>query len=211
MSVGVGVIPAVADSPNFETAGDPAAGKTPAGAEGAGAVVGFEEFVTARLAALVAFGRVLSGNTATGEDLTQTVLVKVYPKWHRIAQTNPEAYIRRAMVNTYTSWWRRRRREQPCETPPEPAPPGPDAYATLELRQALWGALQALPHRQRAALVLRFYEQASIAEIAETLGAREGTAKSLVSRGLAALRANTGLTDTAPGDDEPPSRDGGRP
>lgn len=157
--------------------------------------VAFEDFVAARLQALLRFGHVLTGNTPTAEDLVQTALTKSYAKWGRIEAGDPEGYVRRVMVNTYTSWWRRPWREHPSEQLPERTGSGLDPYLGLELRDAVWQALGALPARQRAALVLRFYEDCSMDEIAATLGCRTGTAKSLVSRGLSALRQVTGLRD----------------
>lgn len=145
----------------------------------------FEEFVHARLGALVRFGRVLTGDGAAGEDLAQTALVKTYPKWSRL-DGDGEAYVRRVMANTNISWWRRRWRETPAaETPEQPVR---DPAGDVELEHVMWAALARVPARRRTALVLRFYEDMSMAEIADVLGCRTGTAKSLVSRGLATLR-----------------------
>lgn len=168
--------------------------------------VAFEDFVTARLPALVRFGRVLTGNTPAAEDLVQTALAKSYAKWGRIEASDPEGYVRRVMANTHASWWRRPLREHAYEQLPERTGGGPDPYVSLELRDAIWRALGDLSSRQRAALVLRFYEDLSIEEIADALGCRIGTAKSLVSRGLAALRETSGLregeeTTLGPGDE----------
>ncbi len=157
--------------------------------------VAFEDFVAARLQALLRFGRVLTGDTAAAEDLVQTALAKSYPKWGRIEASDPEGYVRRVMANTQASWWRRPRRERPYEQLPERPSSGPDQYVSMELRDAVWRALDGLSGRQRAAVVLRFYEDLSMDEIAGALDCRTGTAKSLVSRGLAALRETTGLRE----------------
>lgn len=162
---------------------------------GTGSGVAFEDFVAARLPALLRFGRVLTGNSAAAEDLVQTALTKSYPKWGRIEASDPEGYVRRVMANTHASWWRRPFRERPYEELPERAGTGPDPYVSVELRDAMWHALNQLSPRQRAALVLRFYEDLSMAEIADALGCRVGTVKSLISRGLAALRAVAGLRE----------------
>lgn len=169
---------------------------------GTGDGVAFEDFVAARLPALLRFGRVLTGNSAAAEDLVQTALTKSYPKWNRIEASDPEGYVRRVMANTHASWWRRPFRERPQEELPERAGTGPDPYVGVELRDAMWRALGQLSPRQRAALVLRYYEDLSIAEIAEALGCRVGTVKSLISRGLAGLRVATGLLEGESDGDE---------
>lgn len=158
--------------------------------------VDFADFVAARLPALLRFGRLLTGNAASAEDLVQTALMKSYGKWDRIESSDPERYVRRAMANTQASWWRRPVRERPYEQLPERPDTDADPYVTVELRDAVWGALDSLSSRQRAALVLRFYEELSMVEIAEMIGCRTGTAKSLVSRGLATLRQSAGLVET---------------
>lgn len=159
--------------------------------------VSFEDFVAARMQALLRFGRVLTGNTTSAEDLVQTALTKSYAKWGRIEADDPEGYVRRVMANTCASWWRRPWREHPHEHLPERTAATHDPYVNVELRDAVWEALGALSARQRTALVLRFYEELSMEEIADTIGCRTGTAKSLVSRGLATLRQSTGLRDSA--------------
>lgn len=159
--------------------------------------VSFDDFVAERFQPLLRFGRVLTGSTPAAEDLVQTALTKTYPKWDRIEAADPEGYVRRVMANTHASWWRRPWRERPYEEPPERPASGPDPYVNLELRDAVWQALSQLSSRQRTALVLRFYEELSMDEIAGALGCRNGTAKSLVSRGLAALRETTGLHEAS--------------
>lgn len=150
-----------------------------------GVCVEFEEFVRARSAALVQFGHVLTGERHAGEELAQAALVKTYPKWSRI-EGDGEAYVRRVMVNTRVSWWRRHWRESPTARMPEA--PVPDRTGDVDLEQLLWAALARVPARRRAALVLRFYDDLSMTQIAEVMGCRTGTAKSLVSRGLSTLR-----------------------
>lgn len=161
--------------------------------------VSFEEFVAARLPALLRYGRVLTGDTHQAEDLVQTALTKAFGAWKRIESEDPEGYVRKVMANTNVSWWRRKPwRERPSETLPEGA--SPDAFADFDTQDAVWRALATLPPRQRTALVLRYYEGLSEAQIADTLGCRPGTVKSLTSRGLATLRevVDVDTLDTRP-------------
>ena len=148
----------------------------------------FRGFVAARSAALLRSAYLLVGDRDRAEDLLQTALVKTYLAWSRIRDVGAvEGYVRRTMVTTATSWWRGRRyREFPVEQLPDLD--GPDDVATRVERDAMWQHLQALPAKQRAVLVLRFYEGMSEAEIADTLGISRGTVKSHASRALAALR-----------------------
>lgn len=144
----------------------------------------FADFVRARHAALLRTAYLLTGHAQDAEDLVQTTLVKVVPQWRRIAD-NPEGYVRRAMVNENVSRWRRRRwREQSTDTPPEQLAHEPDLAELMAVRDAL----RALAPRQRAVLVLRYYEGLTEAEIAATLGIAPGTVKSQARDGLARLR-----------------------
>jgi RNA polymerase sigma-70 factor (sigma-E family) len=147
---------------------------------------GFAEFVLARQAALLRTAYLLTGHAQDAEDLVQTTLVKVVPQWRRI-RDNPEPYVRRTMVNANAnvSRWRRRRwREQSTDVLPEQLADAPDHDELLAVRSAL----AALAPRQRAVLVLRYYEGLSEAEIAATLGIAPGTVKSQARDGLARLR-----------------------
>ena len=155
----------------------------------------FREFVGARYAALLRTAYLLGGDRATAEDLLQTALAKTYLAWRRIDPSAVEAYTRRVLVNTATSWWRRRwHGERPTEVFPEQA--GVDAIGQAMDRQHLWQHVRALPVRQRAVLVLRFYEDQTEAETARLLGVSVGTVKSSTSRALATLRGRLG-TDEA--------------
>ena len=146
---------------------------------------GFAEFVTARQAALLRTAYLLTGHAQDAEDLVQTTLVKVVPQWRRI-RDDPEAYVRRVMVNENISRWRRRRwREQSADVLPEPLASGPDHVELIAVRDAL----ATLAPRQRAVLVLRYYEGLSEREIADHLGIATGTVKSQARDGLARLRA----------------------
>ena len=156
----------------------------------------FRSYVAARSPALLRTAYALTGNRADAEDLLQTALAKTYLSWGRIREREAvDGYVRRVMVNTQTSWWRRRRvDERPTGELPE-RPSGRDATADLDLHDALWTALASLPKRQRAIVVLRYYEDLSEAETAAVMGVSVGTVKSATSRALARLRDGSGLRD----------------
>lgn len=148
---------------------------------------GFAPFMAAALPGLLRFGYVLTGDPLRGEELAQEALVRTCARWRRIHHDEPHAYVRRVMVNTWTSWWRRSWREQPL-------PEGWDAGAgdhepVWDERDRTLSALRVLPPRQRAVVVLRYYEDLSEAQIAEALGCSTGTVKSQASRALRTLRA----------------------
>ncbi|HSR23973.1 MAG TPA: SigE family RNA polymerase sigma factor [Candidatus Eisenbacteria bacterium] len=153
----------------------------------------FTSFVAARHAALLRTAVLLAGDRHAGEDLLQSVLAKTYVAWPRIREPRvAEAYVRRALVNTATSWWRSgwaRREVQRAALPDAPVAATVDVLAE---RSALWPHLRALPTRQRAVLVLRYYEDLSEAQIADLLGCSAGTVKSQASRALSTLRARLG-------------------
>ncbi|MEO3742622.1 SigE family RNA polymerase sigma factor [Plantactinospora sp. B5E13] len=152
----------------------------------------FREFVAARSAALLRTAYLLAGDWATAEDLLQTALTKTYLAWRRLGGIEAvEPYARRVLINTATSWWRRRwHGERPTEILPER--PAPDQIETQLERDRLWRHLQALPVRQRAVLVLRFYEDLSEAQTAAMLDISTGTVKSQTSRALNTLRRRLG-------------------
>ncbi|MGC4877991.1 SigE family RNA polymerase sigma factor [Micromonospora sp. DT43] len=161
----------------------------------------FREFVAARSAALLRTAYLLAGDWATAEDLLQTALTKTYLAWKRLGGIEAvEPYARRVMVNTSTSWWRRRwHGERPTEVLPER--PGVDEIEQQLDRDLLWRHLRELPSRQRAVLVLRYYEDMSEAQTAALLDISPGTVKSQAFRALATLRRRMGaatpdLTDT---------------
>lgn len=145
----------------------------------------FEAFAAAALPGLLRFGHVLTGDPLRAEELVQQALVSTWSRWRRIEHDQPVAYVRRAMVHTYTSWWRRHHRERPLPDGYDlPAPPGVD----LGERERTVAALRLLPPRQRAVIVLRYYEDLSEADIAAALGCSPGTVKSQASRALRTLR-----------------------
>ena len=154
---------------------------------------GFRDYVTARSGSLLRMAYLLTRNLADAEDLVQAALAKTYQAWDRIEDRNAlDGYVRRAMVNTHISWWRRRRVEEyPTDEIPDRAVA--DHAGDSELSDALSRALDRLPSRMRAAVVLRYYEDMSEAEVAAALGISQGTVKSTVSRAVAKLRIDAEL------------------
>jgi RNA polymerase sigma-70 factor (sigma-E family) len=136
----------------------------------------------------------LTGDRALAEDIVQDAFVRLAGRLAHLRDEGAfEAYLKRTVVNLARSHWRRRKverahLERAARAPRSDGPAEPD----LGDRDALWHALAGLPARQRTALVLRFYEDMSERQIAEVLGCRPGTVKSLVSRGLEKLRAEIG-------------------
>jgi RNA polymerase sigma-70 factor (sigma-E family) len=150
---------------------------------------GFHDFVVVRQRALLHTARLLTGEQHLAEDLVQAALERVWPRWERIvADGDPYAYVRKVLVNTYASWWRRRwRDEQPTAELPEPAA-SIDDYANCDLRDAILRVLPQLPPRQRAVLVLRFHDDLTEAATADVLGCSVGTVKSQTAKALGRLR-----------------------
>lgn len=155
----------------------------------------FDAFVRARTGELLRFGYVLTGSPDAAVDLVQDALERTLLAWPRVRrQDDPEGYVRRTMVNRNVSRWRRLRREWLMAEPPEPPtagaepPPGPDPE--------LMAALRALPPRQRAVVVLRYYEDLSEKQTADVLGCAVGTVKSQTAKALSALRRSLPTTES---------------
>ena len=148
----------------------------------------FAEFVGARWASLYRLAYLLAASPTGAEDLLQTTLEKAYVNWPRISGMEfPEAYVRRMLANTLVS--SRRRAwigEQPWEELPEAA--GASAEVPVLDRSLIWPLVCALPDRQRAVIVLRYYEDLSETQIADALGCAAGTVKSQSSAAIGALR-----------------------
>ncbi|MDQ0808894.1 RNA polymerase sigma-70 factor (sigma-E family) [Streptomyces sp. B3I7] len=157
----------------------------------------FETFVTARGPRLLRMAWLLTGDPHQAEDLLQTALAKVWPKWPRIADQHPEAYVRKTLVTTHASWWQRRwRGEVPHGELPDRPSTGGDPFAAVDLEQSLAAAVRSLPRRQRAVLVLRYLEDLSVEETAQIMGCGLGTVKSQSVKALRTLR--TALGDRHP-------------
>lgn len=158
----------------------------------------FHAFMAAAHPGLLRFGHVLTGSRPEAEELVQQALVKTYLRWHRLTAEQPVAYVRRVMVTTYTSWWRKRRREAAL---PEgfDVPAASNETRRYDERDAVLRHVMTLPARQRAVVVLRYYCDLSETEIAATLGCSVGTVKSQAARALRALRERvTDGRDLAP-------------
>ena len=152
----------------------------------------FSEFVATGSPALLRVAYLLVGDLGRAEDLLQSALVKTYLAWDRIRDREAvHAYVRRVLVTTATSWWRRRSWwEEPVAALPEPA--GTDFAGAHVESAVVREALMTLPPKQRAVVVLRFYEDLTEVEVAETLGVSRGTVSRYTTRALAALRDRLG-------------------
>jgi RNA polymerase sigma-70 factor (sigma-E family) len=153
----------------------------------------FREYVSTRSRALLRTAYLLTGNLADAEDLVQAALAKTYLAWDRIEDRGAiDGYVRRAIVNTHISWWRRRRVEEyPTDEIPDQAIA--DHAGNSDLQESMRRAVDRLPQRMRAAVMLRYYEDMTEAEVAEALGVSLGTVKSTVSRAMAKLRDDADL------------------
>ena len=153
--------------------------------------VDFDGFVVARSSSLLRTAYLLTHDHALAEDLLQTALTKAWFAWDRV-EGNHEAYVRKILVNTYATWWRRKwNGEQVTDELPEPA--GADSSSAAETGHDLWQAMDRLPRRQRAVVVLRYFEDLTEVETAHLLGISTGTVKSQMSKALAKLRIDPAL------------------
>jgi RNA polymerase sigma-70 factor (sigma-E family) len=139
----------------------------------------FEDFYRAQHEPMLRLAYLLTQSRAVAEDLVQDSFIRIQPRWGQLH--TPVAYMRRTVTNACYSYHRRRKREEAYVTPP----PG----ASEPEHDEMWDALSTLSPRRRAALVLRYYLDLSEADIAEALGCRKGTVKSLTHRALADLRS----------------------
>ena len=164
----------------------------------------FEEFVVARRDALLRTAYLLTGNHHDAEDLVQSALVKVVPKWARI-QDHPEAYVRQVLARESVNRWRARRwREVTTDLVPEATyDEGADRLALLE-------DLRRLSPRQRAVLVLRYFDDLTEADTAATLGISVGTVKTHARDALARLRDQRAVSDVGAAASPEPRRAGRR-
>jgi RNA polymerase sigma-70 factor (sigma-E family) len=160
---------------------------------GTEAQVDFDAFVVGSSGRLLRVAQLLTGDRGRAEDLVQDAYAKAFLRWDKIRADDPWAYVRRCVVNGYTDWWRRRPwREQPTERLPEPTR-HPDPAAGLVDRDALMLALAQLTRRERAVVVLRFYQDLSEAQIAYALRIAPGTVKSTNLRAMRKLRGSAHL------------------
>jgi RNA polymerase sigma-70 factor (sigma-E family) len=160
--------------------------------------VTFEDFVRRRMPPLLRFAMVLCGDRGLAEDIVQEVLLRVQPRWPYIEELDqPEAYVRRMIVNEFLSWRRKWARHIPHADIPA-SDTVPDHADGLSERAALMARLRRLPARQRAVVVLRFYADLSVIDIAAELGCTSSTVRAYLSRALSALRVEmTAARDNA--------------
>ncbi|MFD6713085.1 RNA polymerase subunit sigma [Micromonospora sp. TSRI0369] len=153
----------------------------------------FDLFVRTRTPALLRSAYLLTGDQHLAEDLVQSALARTHRAWNRLHETgNAEAYTRKVMYHLQVSWWRRRRvaESMPGDVPePRGGDSALDHAQQTTLRLTLRAALSRLSPKQRAVLVLRFFEDRTETEAAELLGVTVGTVKSQTSKALTKLRS----------------------
>jgi RNA polymerase sigma-70 factor (sigma-E family) len=148
---------------------------------------GLEKFLASRGTTLLRTAVLLAGSREAGEDLLQLALERALRRWHRL-DGDPDAYLRRTLYHLAIDRWRWRMRHPETDLTIDVVAGGRDPAAQVDLRDALVQALATLPARQRAVLVLRYFEELSEAEIADALGCSAGAVKSAAARGLQRLR-----------------------
>ncbi|MEU1601407.1 SigE family RNA polymerase sigma factor [Streptomyces sp. NPDC005708] len=160
----------------------------------------FQEFVRARWSHLVRTAYLLTGDVHHAEDLTQTALAKAYRSWRRVSRSDsPEAYVRRILVSCNSDRFRKRRVAEALTAAPPEVAGRDEAVSWTDERSALLAALAQLPPKQRAVVVMRYWEDLSEAEVAGLLGCSPGTVKSQASKALAKLRTYPGLAQVMDG------------
>lgn len=148
----------------------------------------FEAWAESRLAGLLRFAYLVTGSQHAAEDAVQAALTRACERWARVRRTDdPDAYVRRMVVNEHVSGWRRAGRREVAVA--EVRSRSVDPMALVDEADAVWRVCSTLPRQQRAAVVLRFYEDLEYAEIAALLDCSETTVRSHVHRALTALRA----------------------
>lgn len=168
-----------------------------------------ETFAAARGPALRRFAYLLCGDRQRAEDLVQSAFARVLRHWPRIAAVeHPEAYVRQVLVREHLSWWRRRSSREVVTAGVtdelDRTSSGDDFTTDAVERDAAWQLLATLPPRQRAVLVLRFYEDLDDAAVARVLGTSESTVRSNAARGLASLRRALRGTPALPNEEALP-------
>lgn len=153
----------------------------------------FASFVRTNTPSLLRTAYLITGSSSAAEELVQDTLVRLYPKWGRVeAAEQPLAYVRRCLVNGHLN---QRRRGSASEIVLDVLPERSDSIDSMAVvgdRDQIWRLLATVPDRARTALVLRYFHDMTDAQIAELIGAREGTVRSLISRALAGLREQEG-------------------
>jgi RNA polymerase sigma-70 factor (sigma-E family) len=166
--------------------------------------VEFDEFAREQLPGLVGFAAALTGDRQLAQDLVQDTMVRAFLKWSRVAAAErPDLYLRRMVINGHLTWrqrWYQRTVHPVAEMTDEPTTVVGDPTGQVADRDELTALLAGLGRQQRAAIVLRFYEDRDDDEIAEALGCAPATVRGYISRGLAALRIRMRDGETAEGD-----------
>jgi RNA polymerase sigma-70 factor (ECF subfamily) len=146
------------------------------------------EFIRSRYALLLRRAFLLTGDAGLAQDLVQESLTRLWMSWSRRTVENPDAYLRRVMVNASISTWRNRRRVQTVDEFDAKTLAVPDGAEESAEHDRVWAALIQLPGRQRAILVLRYYEDLSEAEICQALSISPGTVRSQTYKARQTLR-----------------------
>ncbi|MET7284796.1 SigE family RNA polymerase sigma factor [Streptomyces sp. NPDC005573] len=161
----------------------------------------FQSFMTGRWPRLLRTAFLLTGEQHAAEDLTQSTLEQAFSSWRRVgAADDPEAYVRRVMINMHARKHRRRLKEFLAPRDDSglvhDVPDTGDRIAQADDRSALLKALAQLPPRQREAVVLRYWEDLTETQTARAMGCSVGTVKSNAAKGIAKLRAIPALAET---------------
>ena len=152
----------------------------------------FAAFVRVHSTALLRSAFLLTGDRVDAEELVQDTLVRLYPSWHRVQAADvPLAYARRSLTNNFLNGKRRRSSQDLLFADPPERGYDPDIGGRLSDRELVRELLDGLPPKQRAVLVLRYFEDLDDLEIASVVGCRRGTVRSILSRSLSQLRAQT--------------------
>jgi RNA polymerase sigma-70 factor (sigma-E family) len=159
----------------------------------------FGDYARSRASVLFRSALALTGgNRADAEDLVQVTLIKAYRSWDRISDLAAvDTYVRRAMVNTHISSWRRRKVDE-YPTDEIPDRPAADLSGERDLQDVMQQALDRLPRQMRAAVMLRYLDDMTEPQVAAALGITVGTVKSTVARAVAKLRADEVLRAAIP-------------
>lgn len=158
----------------------------------------FTDFVQAALPRLLRFAHVLTGNSASAEDLVQTALGRAWRAWRLRDIDDPQAFVRKVMVNSYATWYRRKASTEMVTSDLGLDLAVGDAASRFDDRDAMWRALLTLPPKQRTVMVLRYYEELSESEIAAVMGTTTGTVKSQAARAIRRLAAIITIADLTP-------------
>lgn len=171
----------------------------------------FEDYVAMRWSACFRTAYLMTGDRGMAEDLVQTALSRCFVAWPKLrAREAADAYVRKAMLNTFLSWRRRKSWGQELATDVLPEAAGVDSSARIDEQHLLRDALAQLPPRQRAVVVMRFYDDLGVNEVAAAMGCSVGTVKSQTSDGLRKLRTLLDEDIESPLDDSAMSTRGTR-